>query len=99
MFQSIIFIFISNKIIVVLFLVVSAVDYEVDIYNSRGEIISNSSEVVVIYSGDYIYCKYPGDVIGPIIYYGWVKIDDGTGINRFGPNFISLPNTEDQSNR
>ena len=81
--------------------VTNALDYEVDIFDSRDNNITNNAESISIYEGDYVYCKFRGDFSGPMVYYGWVKIepDLGEGRNQAGPNFVSLPNEADITNR
>ena len=71
---------------------------DVGIFNSSGHDITDHTNYNV-YAGDYIYCKYVGEITAGHIYYGWVKHDDGNPRNKDGPNFISLANEDDHSNR
>ena len=78
--------------------VCAATEYEVDVYNSKGYIISDG-QTHTLYDGDFIYCKFPGDVIGPQIHYGWMKIENEEGDFALGPKFVSVENSADMSNK
>ena len=77
---------------------VSSLEFAVRIFDSSGNDITNNDDYTA-WAGDYISCKFDGDVAGPHVYYGWVKHDDGNPMNKQGPNFISFPNEVDVSNR
>lgn len=93
---------IFNDQIIKYILIVSVVfgnEYVVHVFDSSGNVISDDGVTHTIYAGDFIYCRIPSGNFGPLIHYGWMKIENEDSEFAEGPKFVSVENTNTLSSK